>query len=48
MCHIMLLTFVVLKAKGIVRSSTVTCIMQAGEFCLLTPVLNPRIVDVFK
>lgn len=42
----MLLTFVALRAKGIVRSSTVTCIMQAGEFCLLTPALNPVITGV--
>lgn len=42
----MLLTFVVLNAKGIIRSSAVTCIMQAGEFCLLTPALNPEITGV--
>lgn len=42
----MLLAVVVLKAKGIIRSSTVTCIMQAGEFCLLTPALNSAITGV--
>lgn len=42
----MLLTFGVPEAKGIIRSSTVTCTMQAAEFCLLSPVLNPGIIGV--